>query len=317
MKERDYMNLFSKLLSMKNNISVQSENEEPAETPIPEEDKRFYQADSYYTNVVYPGTAFEKRVVTFAERKLTAIPSEHGLFVPEILMLSYSHLYPKPKRGYPGFWWFNYGIRNVGAVLQSLAMRGFLEYDFKSEKYRLTDLGRKELSDNEYVVFVHKNSKRTDYTAWEMNLEIGKGDKSRYKEIAQMHGIVDIKEETKERQSNLAKKEKLPLNKVASLNTIDKQIEAIQTADAQYKEDQDVEYYIDFWEKLWNSNGLLFNGSKWAFTLTDIYIKEKRYDDALKSLNYIRNYRFCDYYTDKIKRYEEKIRTKIKNTNKN
>lgn len=232
-------------------------------------------------------------------------------------MLSYSHLYPKPKRGYPGFWWFNYGIRNVGAVLQSLAMRGFLEYDFKSEKYRLTDLGRKELSDNEYVVFVHKNSKRTDYTAWEMNLEIGKGDKSRYKEIAQMHGIVDIKKETKERQSNLAKKEKLPLNKVASLNTIDKQIEAIQTADAQYKEDQDVEYYIDFWEKLWNSNGLLFNGSKWAFTLTDIYIKEKRYDDALKSLNYIRNYRFCDYYTDKIKRYEEKIRTKIKNTNKN
>lgn len=35
------MNLFSKLLSMKNNISVQSENEEPAETPNQKKIKGF------------------------------------------------------------------------------------------------------------------------------------------------------------------------------------------------------------------------------------------------------------------------------------
>lgn len=35
--------------------------------------------------------------------------------------------YPNPKSGYPGFWWFEYGIRDVGAVLKTLSNRGFVE----------------------------------------------------------------------------------------------------------------------------------------------------------------------------------------------
>ena len=96
---------------------------------IPQADKKFYQPDSYYTNIVHEGTAFEHRVVTFEERKKTAIPSERGLYPAEILLLEYCSkgTYPGPKNGYPGFWWFSYGIRDVGAALKNLEERGYIE----------------------------------------------------------------------------------------------------------------------------------------------------------------------------------------------
>ncbi|MCD7734616.1 MAG: SAP domain-containing protein [Clostridiales bacterium] len=98
----------------------------PSECPIPEEEQQYYRPEEYYTENV-----FSKSVITFEERKAMSYPSEHGLYVAEILLLHYCHAYgtyPHPKNGYPGFWWFDYGIRNVGAVLESLAERGFLCY---------------------------------------------------------------------------------------------------------------------------------------------------------------------------------------------
>lgn len=96
---------------------------------VSEEEKKYYLPDDYYTYIIHEGTAFERRVVTFEERKKTCIPSERGLYVAEILLLFYCSKgkYPHPKDGYPGFWWFKYGIRDVGKVLKSLEDRGFIK----------------------------------------------------------------------------------------------------------------------------------------------------------------------------------------------
>ena len=98
--------------------------------PIPKSEKQVYQPDEYYTNVVYEGSTFEQKVITFEERKNTCVPSSTGLYVAEILLLEYcSHgKYPSPKNGYPGFWWFVYGIRNVGAALSCLEKRGYIKF---------------------------------------------------------------------------------------------------------------------------------------------------------------------------------------------
>lgn len=97
---------------------------------VPEKEKKYYLPDDYYTYIIHEGTAFERRVVTFEERKKTCIPSERGLYVAEILLLFYCSKgkYPHPKDGYPGFWWFKYGIRDVGKALKSLEDRGFIEF---------------------------------------------------------------------------------------------------------------------------------------------------------------------------------------------
>ena len=60
------------------------------------------------------------------------------------------------------------------------------------------------------------------------------------------------------------------------------QLAQINAAEELYKED--LPALIAFWEELWGNGGLLFRGSKWHFRLPDLYIKQKRYDDALKIL---------------------------------
>lgn len=117
-------------------VSVGSKNVQAPEAdqkiapPVPEEEKKYYLPDDYYTYIIHEGTAFERQVVAFEERKKTCIPSERGLYVAEILLLFYCSKgkYPHPKDGYPGFWWFKYGIRDVGKALKSLEDRGFIEF---------------------------------------------------------------------------------------------------------------------------------------------------------------------------------------------
>ena len=102
----------------------------PVKETVPESEKKFYQPDAYYTDVVAEGTAFERKVITFEDRKKTAIPSQRGLYPAEILLLEYCSkgTYPGPKNGYPGFWWFAYGIRDVGAALKNLEERGYIAF---------------------------------------------------------------------------------------------------------------------------------------------------------------------------------------------
>ena len=78
--------------------------------------------------IVNPGRFGENHIITFEARKRTAIPSERGLYPAEILLLHYctkGH-FPHPKSGYQGFWWYEYGINDVDAILKTLETRGFI-----------------------------------------------------------------------------------------------------------------------------------------------------------------------------------------------
>ncbi|MGL5050693.1 MAG: hypothetical protein ACRC5W_06190 [Cetobacterium sp.] len=83
----------------------------------------------------------------------------------------------------------------------------------------------------------------------------------------------------------------------------DDQLTNIQTADAKYN--QDLDWIIDFWEQIWKNGGLNFNGSKWTFKLPDLYIKAKRYDDALAIVIKIKKTKL--EYLDKANKYISKI----------
>lgn len=150
---------------------------------IPDEERQYYEPDEYYQIVVHKGKPFEFFVIPFEEQKKNAYPSQRGLYVPEILMLSFCHNFPNPSRGYPGYWWFSYGVRDVGGLLKSLESREFIEIDSITDKYTPTEKGNAELQENEYVVYTHKNSKTKDFTAWEMNHILADGNKSDWLDI--------------------------------------------------------------------------------------------------------------------------------------
>lgn len=101
---------------------------------IAEDERSYYQEDSYYTFYTYPNTEMAVRVVPFEERKTISYPTTTGLYVAEVLLLHYCSKgkYPKPKGGYPGLWWFAYGIRDVGHALESLLDRGYLTWASKA-----------------------------------------------------------------------------------------------------------------------------------------------------------------------------------------
>lgn len=122
------MGLFD--LFKKKDTSITAPQPKIVKSTVSEDEKKYYQPDSYYTNVVAEGTIFERRVISFEERKKTAIPSNRGLYPAEILLLEYCSKgnYPRPKNGYPGFWWFTYGIRDVGSALKSLEDRGYIVF---------------------------------------------------------------------------------------------------------------------------------------------------------------------------------------------
>lgn len=228
-------------------ITEKSEMSYADANSIDEDEKSFYQTDDYYTMESYPGTMMAQKVITFEERKKTSFPSRNGLYVAEILLLEYCREgnYPKPSSGYPGFWWFAYGIRDVGHTLEAVQQKGFLKWGTKKEllkslkvnelkeiafsfnikttqskqnlikdiennikeedlpdkyfskKYVLTELGEKELKENEYVIYMHKHKYKTredsprdlSFTVWDINTILADKDKSKWKEY-----VADLEE---------------------------------------------------------------------------------------------------------------------------
>lgn len=165
------------------------------EPPIPAEEQKYYQDPSYYKDYS-PSMSFDAvngacKVITFQERKKISYPSKRGLYVAEIRLLSYcssGKLYPNPKHGYPGLWWYQYGIKNVGFHLKTLEARGFIRMNAR-QKYELTELGKQELEDNAYV-----NDCKSALTplgrgcccldVWEINRRIAGGDTSQWESVA-------------------------------------------------------------------------------------------------------------------------------------
>lgn len=298
----------------------QSRKEEP---PIPTEEKQYYQPDSYYVSVAHPGTVFEKKVIPFQKRKSISFPSKRGLYVAEILLLEYCSYgtYPNPKNGYPGFWWFEYGMRNVGYYLSELERRGFICMESEKGKYRLTELGEAELVENKYVPIMHKEKDKTSedarfgpvFNVWEINRHMGQEHRDDWQNI-----IGEVKTEIQKHSAQKARKKEKFLKEeelrnpefVSQIRAMDKkladqdaQLAKIQEAERQYEQDKDIDTLIAFWENVWANGGLLFNGSKWTFRLPDLYIKQKRYDDALRIVKRIKN----PACKDKAASYIEKI----------
>ena len=166
------------------------------EPPIPDSDLPFYERPDYYTDFV-PSFSFEAqngmlRVQTFAERKRTTYPSPRGLYIGEIALIhqcSYGD-YPNPKHGYPGYWWFTYGMKNVNFYLESLEERGFIQMQ-ENGKYKPTELGNQEVTDNFYVVYMRSAPGMTvdnleaskDFSVWGVNRRLAGGDPRKWEDV--------------------------------------------------------------------------------------------------------------------------------------
>ena len=278
---------------------------------IPASEKQYYQKDSYYTHKAFENSTFEKEIIPFEQRIKNSIPSDTGLYVPEILMLHFCKRFPNPKNGYPGYWWFKYGVRNVGAMLDSLAERGYIAIDPKTQKYKLTKKGEKEQEDNAYVYYMHSKSNDVRYTPWEMNKMLGYGDKGRYLEILGRIYKSDEKQAVRQKAEFEGMRQELrkkspEFRKIDDENRfMDQYIQLINDRDIQYKEDKDLGSYILFWENIWKSGNSLL-GAHWAFLLPDLYIKAKRYDDALACMPRLKKFG----YEVKAKKYIAKINEK-------
>lgn len=333
---------------------------------VPASEKKYYQLDEYYTAKTHAGTPFERTVITFEERKKTCIPSERGLYVAEILLLEYCSYgkYPGPANGYPGFWWFEYGIRDVAAALKSLEERGYIRFGSpknalisckaaelkqlleqfnattsgkKAElverikeivpdealiaagvglKYELTELGRAELSDNAYVPYMHKHPHKTTgderfgttFNVWSINKRLGRGSKANWREVVNQIESKVEKETADRNVESMKQLKKVDFKLYTELKTQDEQLAAINKAEAKYEADGDIDSLLAFWERVWNNGGLSFEGSHWHFRLADLYIKQKRYEDAIAYCKMIKKKK--PTYADKANRYIQRIEEK-------
>lgn len=69
----------------------------------------------------------------------------------------------------------------------------------------------------------------------------------------------------------------------------EKQLKSILDAEEEFEKTGDLSSIIDFWENIWESGGLIFNGSKWTFRLPDLYIMTHDYLKAKEILLKIKN----------------------------
>ena len=117
---------------------------------IPEDERKYYNPDDYYKNYAYNGLVGEE-IVPFEHQKKFQTPSRRGLYPAEIMLLQYCTYgsYPYPRNGFPGLWWYKYGIRDVIGYLGSLELKGFITRSTPAEsleKYYIPEL--KEILSN-------------------------------------------------------------------------------------------------------------------------------------------------------------------------
>ena len=121
---------------------------------------------------VFTNSAFERPILTAQQiiYKNKIKPTEGGLYPHEILVLEYAKIgrakYLKiGGETAPRFWWYKYGIKDFQKLLEDLSNHGFLE--IKDDVYKITEKGEKSIKNQEYVLFIHKNSKNIKMTIWD------------------------------------------------------------------------------------------------------------------------------------------------------
>jgi hypothetical protein len=77
------------------------------------------------SEIVYSN--YEAEVIPVETKIKGMKPNVDGLYPHEILLLSYAPKYYVGYDPFPGFWWYQYGIKNVSKYLESLLNRGFLK----------------------------------------------------------------------------------------------------------------------------------------------------------------------------------------------
>lgn len=135
-------------------LKVSNKNKYADASTIDESEKKFYKSDDYYTIKANEGTPFEKKVITFEERKKTTFPSSNGLYVGELILLycCEKDIFPNPETGYPGYLWFRYGIRDVGKALKKLQDEGFIEHGVFKENLQKIKLDKLKILAKKYNI---------------------------------------------------------------------------------------------------------------------------------------------------------------------
>ena len=191
-------------------------------------------------------------------------------------------------------------------------------------KYSLTTLGQQEMSENEYVPYMHKAHNKTTeddrwgttFNVWSINKLLGTGDKANWRTVVDQQETKRQKETEDNNKATMAQLKKSNPALFKELDAQDRQLNAIKAARAIYEDNKDLETYIIFWEDLWANGGLTFPGSHWHFELPDLYISAERYDDALAFVKKLKKQKA--EYAGKADNYVKKIESlKEKKTKKN
>ena len=201
------------------------------------------------------------------------------------------------------------------------------------KKYILTDLGKLELEDNAYVIYMLNNPNQAweedpsgmVFNVWSINSMLGKGDKSNWKEIVNREEQKLMKEREEHQKESYNKelriietfKDSNPeryeemMEEFKESKAIDEKVHAVNTAEHKYNEDHDLDAYIKFWEDMWSKGGLDFYGLHKYFTLADLYIKAGRYSDAMNFVKKRKEETDDPRYLEAADQYIEKIEKKI------
>ena len=135
-KEGAFMALFKKFSNLFGNTSKDNNTQQPNRSH-----------NDIKVKVEAVNNVYDDRTDRGIESKKlndNCIRSRNGLSVGEILLLEYCKKgkYPNPQGGYQNFWWFDYGIKDVGSVLKSLENRGFIRYALPIERIETLKLSQ-------------------------------------------------------------------------------------------------------------------------------------------------------------------------------
>lgn len=161
------------------------------------------------------------------------------------------------------------------------------------------------MNENEYVEYMHNNTKYNSFTVWDLNKIIHEGDDRPFMEIVNEHiGVLDAQAKDAHK-AYIDDLKKTNPKKAEEEQSLDNLIATFLERDQEFKETQNYDLYIAFWEDTWKNEDMSHFGSYWSFRLAELYIDTGRYDDAL---DFIRERKVDKpFYIDRANSMEEKV----------
>lgn len=138
---------FFDFLKPKQKVNVSITTHEPTKDEIAKQYADYCKAQAEKRHVEQEERANEY----FLELSADDLADKNGLKPTEILMLSYLEKYSSGKP-VAKFWHYDYGVDDVCPIIKKLETMGF------AENGKLTEKGKEEIKDNEYVYFWHRKT---------------------------------------------------------------------------------------------------------------------------------------------------------------